>query len=361
MTDRQALISLNLIPNIGSVRLSALLDFFKSPGEVFRAKRQDLVAVMGENLGGSIAGFNRKILDEDLALAAKFGAKIITLADPEYPQNLVQIPGAPLVLYCWGQICPEDNLSLGIVGSRQASFYGLSSTEKFANELAQKKVTIVSGLARGVDTCAHRGALKAGGRTLAVIGSGLSNIYPPENDNLAKTIAESGAVISEFGMKTLPLPNNFPRRNRLISGLSLGVLVAEAARNSGALITADFALEQGREVFAFPGKIDSLQSWGTNNLIKQGAKLVTCVDDILEELNFTVNFSAKKIQPEKGLDLEDKKKQTALFDYIQNEAISFDDLMQKTAWDMGRISQSILKLQLQNLIKELPGKHFIRN
>lgn len=308
-----------------------------------------------------IADFNRQELDEDLTLAQKFGAKVITIADPEYPQNLLQIPGAPLVLYCWGEFCPEDNLSLGIVGSRQASFYGLSSTEKFAVELVQKNLTIVSGLARGIDTCAHRGALKAGGRTLAVIGSGLSNIYPPENENLAKAIAESGAVISEFPMRALPLPNNFPRRNRLISGLSLGVLVTEAARNSGALITADFALEQGREVFALPGRIDALQSWGTNALIKQGAKLVTCVEDILEELNFSASFAVKKNQPEVTLDLQDNKKQTALFDYIQKEAISFDDLMQKTTWGAGKISQSILKLQLQNLIKELPGKHFIRN
>ncbi len=218
-----------------------------------------------------------------MALIKKLNLNVLTRQDDEYPQNLKNILYPPIVLYVKGRLKPQDCNSIAIVGSRLASFYGLSCAEKLAGELANYGLTVVSGMARGIDTASHRGALKQNGRTIAVIGSGFNRIYPPENKGLCEEIAGSGAVISEFPIDTPPEKENFPRRNRIISGLSLGVVVVEAARNSGALITADFALEQGREVFALPGKVDSSTSFGTNELIKQGAKLVSCVDDIIEE------------------------------------------------------------------------------
>jgi DNA processing protein len=248
MNNLEALVSLNLIPQIGSVRLGQLLKYFGQPLAIFKADCRSLATVVGERLAQSIANFDVKLLKNDLALAKKSGVKIITLLDQDYPPALREIPAGPIVLYCLGQITLVDNLAIGIVGSRRASFYGLNNAEIFAAELTRQGVTIISGMARGVDTYAHRGALKAKGRTIAVMGSGFNHIYPAENADLAQEISNSGAVISEFPMETKPLPGNFPRRNRLISGLSLGVLITEAAKNSGALITADFALEQGREV-----------------------------------------------------------------------------------------------------------------
>ncbi|UCB57420.1 MAG: DNA-processing protein DprA [Candidatus Omnitrophota bacterium] len=210
--------------------------------------------------------------------------KTLSLNDKEYPANLRYIYSPPLALYVKGNILAEDSIALAIVGSRKASYYGLKNAESLGFKLASQGITIISGLARGIDTAAHRGALAAGGRTIAVLGSGLNIIYPRQNKGLAEEISKNGAVISEYAQDTPPLRQNFPRRNRIISGLSLGVVVVEAAKRSGALITADFALEQGREVFALPGKIDSFTSAGTHELIKDGAKLVESTEDIIEEL-----------------------------------------------------------------------------
>lgn len=286
MTQFEALVSLNLVGYIGSAGLKKLLEYFDKPQNLFKASRDKLTEVSGisRNAAARICSFKQEDLDKEFGLAGKLKLKILTLGCKEYPESLLNIPGAPLVLYVRGELKEQDRYSIAIVGSRRASFYGLENTEKFAFDLSRKGFTIISGMARGIDTCAHQGALRAQGRTISVIGSGFNHIYPRENIELGEKISASGAVISEFPVNTLPLKQNFPRRNRIISGLSLGVLVAEAARNSGALITADFALEQGREVFALPGKVDSKTSFGTNGLIKQGAKLVSCVDDILEEI-----------------------------------------------------------------------------
>jgi len=361
MNNFEALVSLNLIPQIGSVRLKELLEHFDQPQAIFKASRQDLVSLLGQRLGESIAAFDVKCLKDDLAYAKKLGIKIITCFDQDYPQLLKEIPGRPIVLYVLGSITAQDNLAIGIVGSRRASFYGLSNAETFAAALSAQGVTIVSGMARGVDTYAHRGALKAKGRTIAVIGSGFNHIYPAENADLAKEISASGAVISEFPMDAVPLPQNFPRRNRLISGLSLGVLITEAARNSGALITADFALEQGREVFALPGRIDSVGSMGTNALLKQGAKIVTGCEDILEELNLT-NESMKRIAPvEKDEKVACGKEESRLYECITQQPVAIDDLIQKSSLSSSQVLNLVLKLQLKKLIKSLPGKHYMRN
>ena len=367
MNDFESLVSLNLIPQIGSVRLGNLLKYFNKPQDIFKAGRQSLEAVVGSRISRDIAAFDNKVLDNDLAQAKKAGVEIVTLFDADYPQNLRQISGLPIVLYVSGKITREDNLSLGIVGSRRASLYGLNSAEKFAAEMALNNLTIVSGMARGVDTYAHRGALKVSGRTIAVMGSGFNHIYPAENRPLAAQIAKSGAVVSEFSMDTKPLAQNFPRRNRLISGLSLGVLVTEAAKNSGALITVDFALEQGREVFALPGRIDSCGSMGTNELLKQGAKLVTSSEDILEELNLALSVLGKD-EPcgvRRGENMEvnnlSVKEEDMLYNCISRKAVAIDDLVEKTSLTSSQVSTLVLKLQFKKLIKELPGKQFIRS
>lgn len=287
MTEQEALVALNMIPDVGSLRLKNLLEAFGSAPRIFLNSPEKLKQVekIGSKIANAINTFPFENLKKELELAKKLKVRILTVNDDNYPQNLKNIFDPPICLYVKGDILPQDEISLGIVGSRRASFYGLQVAEKFAYSLAQLKFTIVSGLARGVDTSAHKGALKAKGRTLAILGSGLNCIYPEENFKLAEEISHAGAVISEFPLNFGPQPRNFPRRNRVISGLSMGVIVVEAAKNSGALITADFALEQGREVFAVPGKVDSATSFGTNQLIKQGAKLTDSVEDILEELD----------------------------------------------------------------------------
>jgi DNA processing protein len=364
MTELEAFVGLNLISNIGSVRLGRLLEVFGKPQEIFSVKYKHLASIVGigSQIADDIVSFKKENIEKELSSSREMGIKILTLNDDHYPENLRRIPGAPIVLYVSGSIIAQDNLAVGIVGSRQASFYGLSQAERFAGQLAAQGITIVSGMARGVDTCAHRGALKVKGRSIAVMGSGFSHIYPAENAGLAKDIALSGAVVSEFPMETGPLAQNFPRRNRLISGLSLGVLITEAARNSGALITADFALEQGREVFALPGRIDSSGSIGANALIKQGAKLVTCCDDILEELNLAVvDKKETNISPAAKQEIECAKEERMFYEYISQQPVAIDDLVEKTSWPSSQVLNLVLKLQFKKLIRELPGKQYMRN
>ncbi len=367
MTRFEALVSLNMVTDIGSVRLGKLLEFFGKPENIIQAPKEKLTSVfgIGEKIAEQIHSFKEQSLQRELSLAKKYKIRIMTVDDADYPANLKNIYDPPIVLYVKGEISPQDQAAIGIVGSRRASFYGLSCAEKFAGGLVGKGFTVVSGMARGIDTAAHRGALKAGGRTLAVIGSGFNNIYPEENNLLAEKIAENGAVISEFAFDAQPLPQNFPRRNRVISGLSLGVLVVEAAKNSGALITADFALEQGREVFALPGKIDTASSFGSNELIKQGAKLVTTVEDILEE--FAAPAGDKKGSPRKeALPPPDSccgvsEEEGALYQLISDKSVEFDQLVEETKLDIQQISAILLRLQMRRLIVQLPGKQFIRS
>lgn len=365
MTRFEALVSLNLIGNIGSTRLKKLLDYFGKPENILRASPEKLSAIfgIGEEITRAITCFKKEDLDRELTLAKSLGIKIITREDEDYPENLKNIFDPPIVLYLKGKLIPEDKNSIAIVGSRRASVYGLNCAEKFACELSNYGFTIISGMARGIDTYAHRGALKAKGRTIAVMGSGFNHIYPEENKELSERIAKCGTVISEFPMNTEPLKQNFPRRNRIISGLSLGVLVVEAARNSGALITADCALEQGREVFALPGKVDSGTSFGTNSLIQQGAKLIANVADIIEELIIPVANIQKedgKVKKSENSHFENED-EYRLYELISDESVQLDDLVDKTNIDAKKISDILLRLQLKHLIKQLPGKQFVRS
>lgn len=363
MNKTEALVGLNLILDIGSIRLKRLLEVFETPEKILSAAEGKLSAVygIGEKIAQKITGLNPKDIEKEFSLAKKFGLKIITPEDAGYPKNLKQIPDPPIILYVKGKITPQDESSIAIVGSRIASIYGLTNAGKIAADLALADFTVVSGLARGIDTAAHRGALAVNGRTLAVIGSGFNQLYPPENRELAEEIARRGAVISEFPIDTLPFKQNFPRRNRVISGLSLGVLVAEAARNSGALITADFALEQGREVFALPGKLDAENSFGVNELIKQGAKLVTSVEDILEEFEDMQNKNPQvQAKDDKSFLVSGLVQEEAvLYNLISRQPQFFDEIVENSRMGIPQVCGLLLKLQLRKLIKELPGKQFV--
>ncbi|MFH0827807.1 MAG: DNA-processing protein DprA [Candidatus Omnitrophota bacterium] len=366
MTDLDALVGLNLVMDIGSIRLKKLLKFFGTPRNILSAPKEKLAEVggIGDVIASRIVSLDKKDIEREFVLAEKHNFKILSLENPEYPRNLKFINDPPIILYVKGSLLPEDSLGIAIVGSRRASFYGLTNAEKFARDLTASGFTVISGMARGIDTHAHQGALKSGGRTIAVIGSGLRNIYPQENKGLVEEIAAHGAVISEFPVNAGPLKQNFPRRNRVISGLSLGVLVVEACRNSGALITADFALEQGRDVFAIPGKIDSPFSCGTNELIKQGAKLTASIEDILEEFpfcpqsNFSAEHGRREASPKKqqGLSCVEER----LYNIINIQPCSIDDLVQKAGMAVSEISLNLLNLQLKKKIRVLPGKIFER-
>lgn len=366
MTRLEALIGLNMVCDIGSIRLNKLLEFFGKPENILKASADKLNAVsgIGDKIARKIVSLKKEDIDKECSLAKKLGLEILTPENEGYPQNLKNIPDPPIILYVKGELKEEDKFSIAIVGSRRASFYGLSCAEKFAADLAAQGFTIVSGMARGIDTASHRGALKQGGRTIAVIGSGFNHIYPPENKKLAEEISRCGAVISEFPIETRPLPENFPRRNRVISGLSLGVLVVEAARNSGALITADFALEQGREVFSLPGKVDSGNSFGTNGLIQQGAKLVSCLDDILEEFNLVSTTHANIQRKKDDLKLNSASplcdNESSLYNLISEQPITLDEIVERANTNITDASRILLKLQIHKFIRELPGKQFVR-
>lgn len=299
-------------------------------------------------------------LDAELNLVKKNNVEVITVFDKSYPKLLKEIYSPPLVLYVKGAMLKKEEIAIAVVGSRYASVYGITTAERLGYELASRGVVVVSGLAKGIDSAAHRGALKAHGKTVAVLGNGLKTVYPPENKKLAEEIVEKGgAVVSEFPMDTLPISRNFPRRNRIISGLSLGVIVVEAARNSGALITADFALEQNREVFAVPGKIDSATSFGANELIKQGAKLVQTADDVIEELGLELKDS--KIKDDKNIlrpNLSAEEK--VIYNNLSKQPRYVDEIVEDAKFSVNKTMEVLLKLQLKKLVRELPGKNFVK-
>jgi len=360
MNNTERLLILNMVDNIGSVRIRALLKHFGTLEGIFKANEDELrkAEKIGPVLAGALPQAIKEVnLEKEMKLINKHGVKIITFLDRDYPENLKNIYDPPVVLYVKGNIMPEDKLAIAIIGSRLASFYGLATAEKLGFELASHGVTIVSGLARGIDSSAHKGALKAKKRTIAVLGSGLANIYPGENMDLAERISESGALISEFPMTMMPNKGNFPRRNRIISGFSLGVVCVEAAEKSGALITCDCALEQGREVFAVPGKVDSMTSKGTNRLIKQGAKLAQGVEDILEELNLDGLRSCPAASAS-GNVLD--KDESLVYTLLSSDPKHMDDICQESGIGLSRIAGILLNLEIKKFAKQLPGKNFVK-
>ena len=366
MTDFEALVLLNMIPGIGSITIKRLLDAFGSAKYIFRESLERLVCVDGISLkmAKKVKEALQSIdLDKELQLAKQNNIGIVTILDKEYPGNLKEIYDPPCVLYVKGEFSSFDLNSISIVGSRRASFYGLTCAQRLSFNLASLGLTIVSGLARGIDTQVHKAAISAKGRTIAVLGSGLLKMYPPENKELSDHICEYGAVVSEFSLMAPPLARNFPRRNRIISGLSLGVVVVEAARNSGALITADLALQQGREVFAVPGSMDSSTSLGTNGLIKEGAKLVANVEDIMDEIGNKINNVSminEKTAGEKEVLPSLEQQASSVYGFISEEPKHIDEIINLTRLGFPSLSGILMDLQIKQLIKELPGKHFKR-
>jgi len=361
-------IALKSIAGVGNITFPALVDRFGSLPAIFAAPVSKLNEIPGisKNIAAGIVGFNDwgKVKAE-LELIDKNEIKIITYQDELYPAKLMNIYDRPPFLYVRGNLNKND-INIAVVGSRLASTYGKYTTEKISRELALKGLTIVSGMARGIDSVAHRGALTAHGRTIAVLGSGLDVIYPPENKKLFTDIIQNGAVISEFPPGTPPLSANFPTRNRIISGMSYGVVIVEAGEKSGSLITARLALEQGREVFAVPGSIDSAGSRGTNKLIKQGAKLIENIDDILEEIfpqfDGTIvlkppsvsNSEVIAAKPAEILSTVDQK----IISYISGSRVHIDDLISSTGLSSADILGALTTLELKGIIQQHSGKFF---
>ncbi|MBQ9314173.1 MAG: DNA-processing protein DprA [Clostridia bacterium] len=274
------------VKGIGTVKKKALLERFKTPEKIYKAKKEELLQVEGitEKCMNDIENSkNIELIKKYEAYMEKNKIKIINIVDKEYPEKLRQIYDPPITLFCIGDITLLKKVSIGIIGSREPSVYGEKIATKFSKELSEKGITVVSGMAKGIDACGHIGALQASGKTIAVLGCGVDIVYPVENIQVYNSIAKTGLIISEYIVGTKPETWQFPARNRIISGLCNGVLVVEAKKKSGTMITTDFALEQGRELYVVPGNITSLNSEGTNKLMKEGAKIVTCIEDILED------------------------------------------------------------------------------
>ncbi|MDR3402860.1 MAG: DNA-processing protein DprA [Chthoniobacter sp.] len=361
MNSTEASIALNMVPGVGPVRLRRLLEVFETPEQVLLARAGQLRAVdgVGQEVAEAIAGWQDKVdLGAELKRITDFGAKVITGESAEYPRMLREISNPPIVLYVWGELIERDQHALGVVGSRQTSHYGLECAKKLSYQLAYAGLTVVSGLARGIDTAAHQGALAAQGRTVAVIGSGLMELYPPENQGLAEKIAASGAVVSEFPMTVPPSTQTFPYRNRIVAGWGSGLLVVEAGHKSGALITATQALEHGRLVYAVPGQIDRPTSAGSNRLIQQGAKLVTGAADILDDLSILFHEPSKKGPPATTPTLSPEEQ--IILGTVDSAETPLDLIVTKSGLPMPKVASTLLALEMKRLVKQLPGQQFVK-
>jgi len=358
MTWKEILIALNTIDGLQPAQLEAIKTHFERHGTF--PSQEELIQTAGvrPKVAKRISRLDfPAVIQAEKETAAKQELRILALDDPEYPPPLRDIYAPPSILYMKGAYLPEDQTAIAIVGSRQADYRGKSLARTLAASLARRGITIVSGLARGIDTEAHRGALEAGGRTIGVLGSGFNHFYPAENKNLAEEIASQGCVFSEFPCRRPPEPRNFPRRNRIISGLSRGVVVVQATKRSGSLITARLALEQGREVFALPGPPESPLSRGCHALIKQGAKLVENVSDILEELALPAHPEETPPTPSqpklKGL-------AARLYQHLGSEPVQIDQLCQISETDPKDALPALLSMEITGLIVRLPGQCFAR-
>jgi DNA processing protein len=360
-----AAVRLALVSGIGPHLRRALLDRFGSPRGVLTASPGELLKTpgIGRVLGERIARATDAIdVEAELNLARDHGARVLTEDDADYPRVLHEIHDPPGVLFIKGEWRPSDRLAIAIVGTRHATHYGAAQADRLAAGLSLAGVTVVSGLARGIDAAAHRGALAAGGRTIAVLAGGLINVFPPEHVQLAQSIASQGAVVSESPMDFEPLGGMFPQRNRIISGLSLGVVVVEAAERSGALITARHAMEQGRDVFAVPGRVDSRMSRGCHRLIRDGARLVESVDDILEELGPLVEPAPRAeggtMRHPAELNLNEIEQQ--VLQAVDTVPTGIDLIVQRTGLAVHRVLSTVSVLEMRRLLRRTSGQLVIR-
>ena len=348
----------NRVPGIGSARFFRLLEEFGSMKEAWHKPAGELKALIGEKVYGNLQEISNSWDPEaELKKVATHQFKIYCFPDPDYPPMLKKIPDPPSVLYAAGSFKYGDDIAVAIVGTRNPTPMGANNARDLATQLSYQGLTIISGLARGIDSEAHRGAIAANGRTVAVLGCGLDIAYPPENEALMQRVAEHGAVISEFPLETEPFAKNFPARNRIISGLSLGVVVVEATSDSGSLITAGFALEQGREVFAVPGNVGCDVSKGPHMLIRQGAKLVEDCQDILNELAIP-QLSAGEISTarEEILDPLEQK----VISVMSREPLHIDQILRKSGLASAEVNSVLLQLELREVVKRFPGQLYLR-
>ncbi|MFQ5881114.1 MAG: DNA-processing protein DprA [Candidatus Methylomirabilales bacterium] len=362
MQEREAWLALNMVPHVGPAAFALLLEHCGTARRALKAplKALERISGIGPVTAQAIRSFPvEETLSRELKRLAESGIQFLTLRDSGYPAPLREIPQPPPVLYLRGGWEDRDRKAVAVVGSRHATPYGRGVTDRLAFELAGRGFTIVSGMARGIDAAAHRGALRAGGRTIAILGSGPDIIYPSEHRNLAEAIAARGALFSEFPLGTRPLKGNFPQRNRLISGLSLGVVVVEAAADSGALITANYALEQGREVFAVPGHVTQRLSQGCHGLIKLGAKLTEGWEDVLEELGVHALLSEEVSPPAPTLPPVEGDEGRVL-QLLGEEPVHIDAIIAGSRLPTPVVSASLLSLEMKGWIRQLSGKTFVR-
>jgi len=359
MNEREAYVALNMTEKIGPIGVRSLVSQLGSARAIFTAERSRLTAAQGigrEMAEVIVSGRDRVDWEEELARTAGMGAEIVTQVDEAYPKSLLEIHDPPLALYVKGTLHSGDRHAIAVVGTRRPTHYGLESAGKLAFQLAKSGFTVVSGLAEGIDTAAHQGALRAKGRTLSVMGSALDCPYPASNRDLARRISERGAVISEFPLGRQPDKTTFPMRNRIVSGLAMGVLVVEAGLNSGALITANQALDQGRSVFAVPGRIDSYVSRGTHELIRTGARLVADADDVLREFEFLLPPGPKERAERSRIGPELSKEETCLVRLLEQGEQGVDSLIRASALKPASVNALLIGLEMKRVIRMLPGR-----
>jgi len=369
MTRREAYLTLNLLAGIGPVRVRRLLQAFGSPEEALRARSDEVLRVegFGPELAQRVADWENQVdLTRELRRIGEVGARVITQEDEAYPSTLREVFDPPMVLYIWGELLVRDHTAIAVVGSRRATHYGRQCARRLSFQLAQSGVTVLSGLALGIDTAAHEGAVAAPGRTVGVLGGGLGKFWPPENKVLAEKIAGGqGAVVTEFPVDYNPDKQSFPLRNRIVAGWSQGVLCVEAPERSGALITVNQATDYGRPIYAVPGPIDRPTSQGCNTLIQNGARLVTCAADILDDLAWLIPPGVTKAcAPAARAALAacplltgDEK---TVFDILGHEERQFDDVVAESGLAASAITIALMKLEMKQVVRQLPGRYFTR-
>lgn len=357
MDELEALIILNHLSHIGSVKIRLLIQHYGSAVAALKAPLAELATFPGfgpKILHAWEKGFKEELWKQDVILAERLGTQLIPFTSPAYPRRLLEMTDYPLILYVQGTLRKEDQRCLAVVGTRQATLYGQEMAKRLSRELAQAGFTIVSGLARGIDTAAHQGALEAG-RTMAVLGSGLACIYPSENKQLAEQIAQQGALMSEFSMATPPDRSHFPQRNRIVSGMTMGTLLIEAPQQSGAMLTTARALDQGRPVFALPGRIDQQSFKGNHALIKEGkAKLIDHIQDILHYFD---DFSLPLVfKPAVRSSFSLEKEEAELLHQLPAQELSVEEILRQTQWPVAKVNVLLMSLVLKKMVKEYPGK-----